>query len=106
MAHVEHSDWTFGHSSTHWWGVQPDAQSDVSGDISPPTHSNSVASVLKTLWHQGDATGAAPTLTVTSNALTVDAGGSTTLPITVSPPSGHQATSVTITGLTSYRVGD
>src|SRR6185437_5969156 len=44
----------------------------------------------------------APTLTVTSAALTVDAGGSVALPVSVTPSQGSHAVSVTISGLASY----
>jgi hypothetical protein len=108
---MAHSDWVFEHSVEH--SLPVDSHIDPHSDIStPPEHSaqiDSVTSVLKTLWHQHDAmTGSstsaaasssaavggqsagasksvAPTLTVGSNALTVDAGGSVALPITVSP---------------------
>ncbi|HEV2187358.1 MAG TPA: carbohydrate-binding domain-containing protein, partial [Stellaceae bacterium] len=77
-----------------------------------------MASVLKTLWHHTDlmsggasASGTstagggkpvAPTLAVTNSALTVDAGGSVALPVSVTPSQGNHAVSVTISGLASY----
>ena len=123
MAHVDHSDWMFEHSGHHLAGTHLDPQADVAADTSHliQPDPDSVASVLKTLWHHtdlmsGGASGGqasnasansttsgnivAPTLTVGSNALTVDAGGSVALPITVSSAGRH--TSVTISGLASY----
>jgi Ca-dependent carbohydrate-binding module xylan-binding/Right handed beta helix region len=122
MAYVAHSDWMFEHSPVHHFDTPIDPHSEIVPDASPLTHTDSVASVLKTLWHHtdlmsggsssalassgaGNANGStkstAPTLTVGSNALTVDAGGSVALPISVTPSGGHAA-SVTIAGLASY----
>ena len=118
MAHVDHSDWMFEHSSAHAWGTHLDPHTDVAADAGHPAQTDSVASVLKTLWHHTDlmnggasasGTSAAstgkpvtPTLTVTSAALTVDAGGSVALPVSVTPSQGNHAVSVTIAGLASY----
>jgi hypothetical protein len=108
----------FEHSSAHAWGTHLDPHADVSTDAGHPAQTDSVASVLKTLWHHtdlmsggasasGTSTAAsgkpvAPTLTVTSAALTVDAGGSVALPVSVTPSQGNHAVSVTISGLASY----
>ena len=125
MSHVAHSDWTFEHSVVHHPDPHLDPHSLTTVDTShttQTTQTDSVASVLKTLWHQGDLmngtagsaahsgsstatnaaiTALAPKLTVGSNALNVNAGGSTALPITVAAGAGH-GTSVTISGLTHY----
>jgi hypothetical protein len=122
MQHTAHSDWTFDYALGHHLNTSVDPTSADAGQSTqhlPQT--DSIASVLKTLWHSNstgssasstggssgssvtsDASGSSvpPTLTVTSNALTVNAGGSVSLPISVSPASGH--TSVTIAGLTNY----
>ena len=117
MAHVDHSDWTFEHSSAHLWGAHLDPHAEVAPDASHLTQTDSVASVLKTLWHHtdlmsggtsatqsptGSGKAVAPTLTIASDALTVDAGGSVALPISVSPAQGNHAVSVTISGLAGY----
>jgi len=117
MAHVDHSDWTFEHSSAHLWGAHVDPHADVVPDATPSAHTDSVASVLKTLWHHTDlmngastpanaaastaASGkiVAPALTIGSDALTVDAGGSVALPVSVSQ---GKHVSVTVSGLASY----
>jgi Ca-dependent carbohydrate-binding module xylan-binding/Right handed beta helix region len=121
MVHLAHSDWMFEHSAVHHSDTPVDLHTRTSTGTTP-TSTTDTASVLNTLWHQtdpasggssstqgagsssvlasGSSNAAAPTLTVTSSALTVNAGGSVSLPISVSPASGH--TSVTITGLTNY----
>jgi Ca-dependent carbohydrate-binding module xylan-binding/Protein of unknown function (DUF1565) len=119
MHHVAHSDWMFDHSLGHHPNTSADPSTDTS-QVTQSTQTDAAASVAKTLWHQSDGgsssstqassgssassnTGsstASPTLTVTSNALTVNAGGSVSLPISVSPANGH--TAVTIAGLTNY----
>jgi hypothetical protein len=122
MEHVAHSDWMFDHSLGHQANTSTDPHSATPTEISQvtqqPTQTDPAASLVKTLWnHTGgssstlgssghdllsNASGSttSPTLTVTSNALTVNAGGSVSLPISVSPANGH--TSVTIAGLTNY----
>src|SRR5690242_612010 len=110
MASVAHSDWAFEHSQFHHSEhAHFDPHSDVATDPGHPEAADSVASVLKTLWHHtdlmsGGATAGAgrpvaPTLTVGSAALTVDAGGSVALPVSVTPSQGNHAVSVTISGL-------
>jgi Ca-dependent carbohydrate-binding module xylan-binding/Right handed beta helix region len=122
MASIAHSDWMFEHSLVHHFDTPVDFHPDTSADISHVTQTDSVASVLQTLWHHtdlmnggsspaqsasnasaavGSGKGILPTLTVANTAITVNAGGSIALPITASPGSGHDA-SVTISGLTSY----
>src|SRR5215472_238772 len=112
MASVAHSDWIFEHSAIHHVDTPVDLHSDTVPDATHLTQTDSVSSVLKTLWHHADlmnggsgstqtGNGIAPVLTVANNALTVNAGGSVALPITVAPGAGH-GTSVTIAGLTSY----
>ncbi|HJT06182.1 MAG TPA: hypothetical protein VJ747_04615, partial [Stellaceae bacterium] len=54
MAHVDHSDWMFEHSSAHAWGAHLDPHTDVAMDSGHPVATDSVASVLKTLWHHTD----------------------------------------------------
>ena len=129
MAHVAHSDWMFEHSLDHQSDAPIDPQSGIWTDTSHLTPTDSVSSVIKTLWHQSDPTSggsgggqgwnsslasdsaghpngagkaAPPTLTIADNALTVNAGGSVSLPISVSPSGAHEATAVTIAGLPSY----
>jgi hypothetical protein len=118
MASLAHSDWTFEHSQFHHSDAHFDPHTDVAMDAGHPAQTDSVASVLKTLWHHTDlmsggaaASGTstatsgkpvAPVLTVTSAALTVDAGGSVALPVSVTPSQGSHAVSVTISGLASY----
>jgi hypothetical protein len=122
MASIAHSDWMFEHSLVHHFDTPVDFHPDTSADLSHVTQTDSVASVLQTLWHHtdlmnggsssaqsasnasaavGSGKGSLPTLTVTNTAITVNAGGSIALPITASPSSGHDS-SVTISGLTSY----
>jgi hypothetical protein len=116
MQHVAHSDWMFDHSLGHHL-TSTDPSTDTS-QATQPTQTDAAASAATTLWHHTDASSstqsasgssassntststASPALTVTSNALTVNAGGSVSLPISVSPANGH--TSVTIAGLTNY----
>jgi glutaredoxin len=124
MASAAHSDWMFDHSLHAHTPI--DSHPDISTDTSHPIQTDSVASVLKTLWHHTDlmsggsaspnvtlastqasiATGAgkgvSPVPTITQSALTVTEGGSVSLPITVPPAGGHPASSVTIAGLTNY----
>ncbi len=99
MTGVEHSDWFFTHAHHHTFAADahnPDPL--VTADYSTPAnHIDTVASVLKTLWLSEP-----PTLTVASTALTVDEGGSVTLPISVVPASAHGATTVTIGGVANY----
>ena len=118
MASLAHSDWTFEHSQFHHSDAHFDPHTDMAMDAGHPAQTDSVASVLKTLWHHTDlmsggaaASGTstatsgkpvAPVLTVTSAALTVDAGGSVALPVSVTPSQGSHAVSVTISGLASY----
>ncbi len=129
MVHVAHSDWMFEHSLDHQFDAPIDPHSATWTDTSHLTQTDSVSSVIKTLWHQTDPTsggsssaqgsnsslasgnasqangsgkGVPPTLTVADNALTVDAGGSVSLPISVTPAGSHGSTSVTITGLPSF----
>jgi hypothetical protein len=131
MALVAHSDWAFG-GAHHLDGLaqhQLEAAAhhhhwDHFTDLTSPTVTGSVASVLKTLWHQTEfvnggsspsighhnatstnawGTAVAPTLTVADSALHVDAGGSVALPISVAPSSAGHATSVTITGVADYQ---
>ena len=129
MDHFGHSDWTFEHSSSPHFDHSADLHPQAFTDTTPSIPSDSVASVLKTLWHHtdlmngtlsgaqgssgslamsaaGSATGAGkgvpPTLTVGANALTVNEGGSIALPITVSSSSSAHPATVTIAGLASY----
>ena len=113
MTHVAHSDWMFEHF--HQLDIPTASHSEILTDTSHLTQTDPVASVLKTLWHQtdtnndaGNARGSGkevpPALTIATNALTVDAGGSVALPISVSPSSGDHAVSVTISGLASYEL--
>jgi hypothetical protein len=122
-----HHDWIFDHSLGHHSHTSVDPHSANSASTSVPTqHStqtDSATSVLKTFWQYsgeaarggsssassgssgssdstGSAEGVAATLTVSGNALTVNAGGSIALPISVSPTNEH--TWVTIAGLTNY----
>src|SRR5690348_3780301 len=110
MASLAHSDWTFEHSQFHQfhhWDAHFDPHTEIATDSSHAAATDSVASVLKTLWHHTDlmsggasagGTSApvsgkpvAPTLTVTNPALTVDAGGSVALPVSVTPSQGNHA---------------
>jgi hypothetical protein len=126
MQHVAHSDWMFDHSLGHSPHSSADPHAGTSTDTSQvtqqSTQTDSAASVAQALWHQADgsigggssatqgssgsgsinagSSTASPALTVTNNALTVNAGGSVALPISVSPANAH--TSVTISGLTNY----
>src|SRR6185312_897932 len=117
MASVAHSDWAFEHSQFHHSEhPQFDPHSDVAMDSGHPGPTDSVASVLKTLWHHTDlmsggasasgtsaaASGKPVAPTLTSAALTVDAGGSVALPVSVTPSQGDHAVSVTISGLAGY----
>ena len=129
MTHVEHSEWMFEHSLTHHVDGSIDPQAESWAPTNYSTQTASHASALTTLWHQDDlvsggslsaqgssssvaanstsgTTGSgkvvSPTVTIADNTLTVDAGGSVSLPISVTPANGH--TSVTITGLTSYEL--
>lgn len=99
MTSVEHSDWLLGHAPYHT--LTPDIHSTAPAvHTDQPAHVeqiDSVASVLKTLWLTEP-----PTLHVAASALTVNAGGSIALPVSVSQPSVHGTTTVTIGGLTSY----
>jgi hypothetical protein len=129
MEHVAHSDWMFDHSLGHHAHTAADPQAATSSGASQttqqPTQANSAASVATTLWHHTDSSAgsssaqgssgssvssnassstASPTITISNNVLnnglTVNAGGSVSLPVSVSPGNGH--TSVTIAGLTNY----
>jgi beta-mannanase len=122
MQHIAHSDWMFEHSHHVNTSADPTISAESSQATQPQTQTDSVSPALKTYWHHaGDTTNGsssstqgstssdpssssgtrvAPALTVANTALTVDAGGATSLPITVSPANGH--TSVTIAGLTNY----
>jgi hypothetical protein len=130
MVDVAHSDWMFEHSLDHHSDAPVGPHAETWTDTSHLTATDSVSSVLKTLWYHtdlmsggsshaqgsngslasgnaghanGSGKGVAPTLTVNENALTVDGGGSVALPVSVSPSSGHhETTSVTITGLPSF----
>ena len=122
MVHVAQGDWTFEHFQTHHLDTPPDIHTDLVADTAQLHQTDSVASVLKNLWHHADlmnggsssaqaptsassaggsSKAVAPTLTVANSAVTVDAGGSVALPINVSSGSDH-ATKVTISGLASY----
>jgi hypothetical protein len=120
MEHIAHSDWMFDHSLGHHTNTSADPHAAISTDTSQgtqTTQTDPAVSVAKTLWHHTDggssstqgsngspvssnssSSTASPTLTVTNNALTVNAGGSVTLPISVSA----DASWVTIAGLTHY----
>jgi hypothetical protein len=107
MEHGAHSDWMYEHSSLLNLQTPSDIHWDMATDTAPAMPADSV---LKTLWHlddpmsSGASTGVTadpPTLTDGASALTVNAGGSVTLPISV-PSSGTHAVSVTIDGLASY----
>ncbi len=100
MTGVEHSDWLLGHGHYHHAFAADAIAADAAVAAEHPaipSHIDSVASVLKTLWLSEP-----PALTVGSSALTVDEGGSIALPISVAPASAHGATNVTIGGLASY----
>ncbi len=107
MAYAAHSDWTFEHSPAHHLDTPVEPHADSFADATHLTEPDSVASVLKTLWHHTDlmssgGKAAPPTLTVADNALTVNAGGSVALPISVAAARADQPASVTIAGLTGY----
>src|SRR5690348_11750582 len=88
MAHAAHWDWTFEHSQSHHWDPPSEAHADNLAPTAQLPQADSVASVLKTLWHNADlmtgvtssahasnsASGnaAPPTLTVANSAITVD----------------------------------
>jgi chitinase len=127
MVHIAHSDWMFEHSLGDHPNTLVDPHSATStGDLAhQPTPAGSAVSALNALWHHSDNPGSGspaptkvsdssstansstgsgkevpPTLTIANNALTVNAGGSISLPISVSPANGQ--TSVTIAGLANY----
>jgi hypothetical protein len=128
MEHIAHSDWMFDHSLSHHLNTSADPHSTTSTDtsqITQQTQTDPAVSVAKALWHHTDgSTGggalatqgssgspgssnagsstASPALKITANALTVNAGGSVALPVSVSSSNSNSLTSVTISGLANY----
>jgi hypothetical protein len=110
MAHIAHSDWTFEHSVTHVSDPLIDIHADpTAASIPTLAHSDSVASVIKTLWQQSDTTNGgaahsrwAPSPLKAADTVTVDSPGSVALPVNLTQFGQKHAASVTITGLTDY----
>src|SRR6185312_14562746 len=102
MASVAHSDWAFEHSQFHHSEhPQFDPHSDVAMDSGHPGPTDSVASVLKTLWHHTDLMSGGSSASGTSAA----ASGKPVAPaltVSVTPSQGDHAVSVTISGLAGY----
>jgi len=103
-----HSDWMFEHSLPDQLHPQIDVVPSFAKFDHPVVvdHVDSVASTLQTLalWDHADPSRGAmkPTISIAQSALTVNAGGSVTLPILVTPGNARDATTMTLKGLTGY----